>query len=214
MEGDSHPYEIRQKMMEREMHRFIKMKDGSLYYAIDQLKKDAMIEPVEVVRDTNRPDKTIYRITEAGKNCFQRLLIEQMEADVPYHHPLHTALPFCHYGDQRKVVDVLRRKLELVERKTAYMKQVYEEHVGTVPRGVLHLMISGYEHGLTTVAWLKRLLLDAEQGRLTEFGGALEEFPLSEAAEEALQHEPKGTHKDEAAGITPGPNKNETAPQA
>ncbi|MEF3306988.1 PadR family transcriptional regulator [Paenibacillus sp. GYB003] len=177
MEGDSHPYELRHKMIEREMHRFMKMKEGSLYYAIDQLKKDALIEPVEVVRDANRPEKTIYRITEAGKDNFQKLLLEQMEADAPYHHPMHTALPFVHYGDKSKIADVLRRKLELVERRTEHMKQVYEEHIPIVPRGVLHLMISGYEHGMTTSAWLKRLIRDAEDGRLPERGSPLEEYP-------------------------------------
>ncbi|MFB9751494.1 PadR family transcriptional regulator [Paenibacillus hodogayensis] len=177
MEGESHPYELRQKMIEREMHRFIKMKDGSLYYAIDQLKKEGMIETVEVVRDTNRPEKTIYRITPAGRDCFQRLLIEQMEADVPFHHPMHMALPFSHYGDTDKIIEVLRKKLVLVEERTERMKQVYEEHIGIVPRGVLHLMISGYEHGLTTTRWLRRLLQDAEDGLLKNCFDAIPEYP-------------------------------------
>lgn len=187
MENESHPYELRHKMMERELHRFIKMKDGSLYYAIDQLKKEGMIEPVEVVRDTNRPDKTIYRITEAGKDAFQKLLLEQLEADVPFSHPMHSALPFCHHGDQRKIADVLRRKLEQVEQRAEFMKQVYEEHVPIVPRAVLHLMISGYEHGLTTTRWLERLLRDAEEGALTSWGEALPEYPL-----EAGESKPDG----------------------
>ncbi|TNJ66941.1 PadR family transcriptional regulator [Paenibacillus hemerocallicola] len=193
MEGDSHPYEIRQKMIEREMHRFMKMKDGSLYYAIDQLKKDGMIETVEVVRDSNRPDKTIYRITEAGKASFQTLLLEQMEADAPYHHPMHTALPFCHYGDPMQIAAVLRRKLELVEQRTERMRQVYEEHIPIVPRGVLHLMISGYEHGLTTADWLRRLIRDAEDGRLYEIGTPIEAYPPSGTSPDAGGRDPENS---------------------
>jgi DNA-binding PadR family transcriptional regulator len=182
MEGECHPYEIRQKMIEREMNRFIKIKDGSLYYAIDMLKKDGWIEPVGTIRDSNRPEKTIYRITDAGRDGFQKLLLEQLEADAPFVHPMHTALPFVHHGDQRKIADVIERKLAQTKEWTERMMQVYQEHIPIVPRAVLHLMIAGYEHGLASVRWFERLLEDAKAGRLVERGKALEAYPQTETA--------------------------------
>lgn len=50
MEKESHPYEIKQTMMEREMHHYIKMRDGSLYYAIEQLKKMTISRPLKPSR--------------------------------------------------------------------------------------------------------------------------------------------------------------------
>lgn len=114
-----------------------------------------------------------------------------MEADAPYHHPMHTALPFCHYGDPIQIAAVLRRKLELVEQRTERMRRVYGEHIPIVPRGVIHLMISGYEHGGTTADWLRRLIRDAEDGRLYERGTPIEEYPPSGSSPDAGGREPE-----------------------
>ncbi|UUZ84095.1 PadR family transcriptional regulator [Paenibacillus sp. P26] len=71
MEGDSHPYEPRHKMKERFMLHYIKMQEGSLYYAIDTLCKDGYVDAVETVKDSGRPDRTVYRITDSGRGCFR-----------------------------------------------------------------------------------------------------------------------------------------------
>jgi DNA-binding PadR family transcriptional regulator len=78
MERDMHPYEVQQLVKERQMKHYIKLASGSLYYAFEQLEKQGFVEVTDVVRDTNRPDKTVYRITEDGKEEFQRLLLDQM----------------------------------------------------------------------------------------------------------------------------------------
>ena len=50
------------------MDCYIKYAKGSLYYAFEQLEKQGAIHITNVIRDTNRPDKTIFHITEEGKN--------------------------------------------------------------------------------------------------------------------------------------------------
>ncbi|MCS7458950.1 PadR family transcriptional regulator [Paenibacillus doosanensis] len=175
MEGDSHPYEIRQMMKVRELHHYIKIQDGSLYYAIDQLRKDECIEAVEVVKDSNRPDKTIYRITGKGKELFQELLLCQLEERKQIYDPMATALVFAQYGDQDEIYAILAKKVEEQQTKVQQMRDIYEEHIPKVPRGVLHLMMSAYEHGLTQLRSLERLAQDAKEGRLRERGTPIDE---------------------------------------
>ena len=67
LEGDHHPYEIRIKMKDRGMDQYTKLQMGSLYYAVDRLAEDGYIEAVETIQSDSRPDKTIYRITDAGR---------------------------------------------------------------------------------------------------------------------------------------------------
>src|SRR3954468_753294 len=88
MEANRHTYEIRQTMKERGMTHYMKLQDGSLYYAMDQLHKDGLVEAIKVVRDTNRPEKTIYQITEDGKRKFQELLSHQLHEEIKHYHPL------------------------------------------------------------------------------------------------------------------------------
>lgn len=174
MEGNSHPYEIRQTMKDRAMHHYVKMQEGSLYYAIDQLKKDGCIEPVEVVKDSSRPDRTIYRITPSGEELFQELLLQQFGGQKQIYHPLSTALVFAKYGDQKKIELILQKKLKEQHKKVKELWAVYEEHIPIVPRSVLHMMMSGYEHNMLELRLLERLVRDAQEGRLGESGTALD----------------------------------------
>lgn len=174
MEGDTHPYEIRHTMKEREMHHYIKMRDGSLYYAIDQLRKDGFIEAIEVVKESGRPDKTIYRITENGKELFKELLLQQFKEPKEIYDPMGTALMFAKDGDQEEIYRILQGKLVEHQRKVQQMWELYEEHIPIVPRAVLHMMMNAYEHGLTQVRYLERLMKDAKDGRLGERGKPLD----------------------------------------
>lgn len=181
MEGDSYPYEIVQEMKERQMHNYVKIQYGTFYYAIDQLRKDEYIEPVEVVSGGTRPDKTIYRITEDGKALFHKLLLEQMDEEPKLSHPMFVALIFASYGDQKKIANILERKIAALEKQVIKMRELYEEHVEIASRATLHTLWVGYEHSLTELNWLKRLYQEAKAGRLNEKGKPLGLTPYEPA---------------------------------
>jgi DNA-binding PadR family transcriptional regulator len=174
MERDMHPYEIRQIMKERHMDRHVRLQDGSLYYAVDQLRKDGCLEVVEVVKETSRPDRTIYRITAEGHEQFQELLLQQFMKDKVIEHPLAAALPFADHGDQAKIAELVEARIKEAEDRAAAMRDIYFEHIPIVPRTVLHLMASSYMHAVTETKWLRRLHKDALQGRLGQIGDPLD----------------------------------------
>ncbi|WP_144940814.1 PadR family transcriptional regulator [Paenibacillus sp. 32O-W] len=177
MEKDNHPYEMLQEMKEREMHYYMKIQYGSLYYAIDQLNKNGWIEKVEVTSEGNRPEKTIYRITEDGKKQFQTMLLEQMQEPPQLVHPLFAALSFARYGDQDRIAEIVRQQMESMEQMVHKMKALYDEHVPYASRSSLHMMWGGYLHALTEWNWLKTLYEEAKAGKLTEIGAPPEGFP-------------------------------------
>ncbi|MDD9271379.1 PadR family transcriptional regulator [Paenibacillus sp. GCM10023248] len=168
MEANRHTYDIRQTMKERGMNNYMKLQDGSLYYAMDQLRKDGHVEALEVVRDTNRPEKTVFRITEAGKVKFQELLIEQLHEDFKHYHPLYVALPFTVHGDQAKIADILENKIMAQRMLMNKMRSLYEEHRSIVPRVILQMMIGTYKRAFSEMKWLEQLQKDAREGRLQE----------------------------------------------
>ncbi|MDF2646104.1 MAG: transcriptional regulator, PadR-like family [Paenibacillus sp.] len=174
MEANRHTYEIRQTMKERGMNNYMKLQDGSLYYAMDQLHKDGLVEAHEVVRDTNRPEKTIYQITAAGKLKFQELLVEQLHEEIKHYHPLYVALPFSVHGDQAKIADILENKILAQKIIMNKMKSLYEEHISIVPRVVLQMLIGTYKRAFSELKWLEQLQKDAREGRLQEKNSPLE----------------------------------------
>jgi DNA-binding PadR family transcriptional regulator len=173
-EGDSHPYELRQNMKERAMHQYMKVQDGSLYYAIEQLKKAGLVDVVEVIREGNRPDKTVYRITEAGRAEFEKLLLEQLMEPARIHNPIYAAVAFSDHVDAKTIARKLEERIAEMETFGKHMKDVYEEHIGTIPRSGLHLMLGLLEHSETELKWLRRLHKDAVADKLSEHSGPLE----------------------------------------
>jgi DNA-binding PadR family transcriptional regulator len=174
MEGDSHTYELRQMMKERAMHNYIKIQDGSLYYAMDQLSKAGYVNTVEVINDSNRPDRTVYSISETGKVKFHELLLKQMELPDRFMSPLHIALVFARHGHDDQISVILQKKIKQCEDNINMFWDLYEEHIPIVPRSVLHMMYGSYEQAVVELKWLKRLYQDAIDHRLKEVGAPLE----------------------------------------
>ena len=66
-ERPMHPYEMASTMRERHKDESIKLNYGSLYTVTEALRRCRLIEPQETAREGNRPERTIYRITDSGR---------------------------------------------------------------------------------------------------------------------------------------------------
>src|ERR1700691_6064512 len=63
-----HPYEMRTLMRERGHDRAFRIRESSVYDTVARLADRGFIEPVEVNREGRRPERTVYAITEAGRD--------------------------------------------------------------------------------------------------------------------------------------------------
>ncbi|AHV95242.1 PadR family transcriptional regulator [Paenibacillus sabinae] len=174
LERDMHPYEMMLVMRDRAMDRITKLQMGSLYYAVDQLAKSGQIEQVEIIRSIDRPDKTIYRITDSGKSLFEQLLLQQFRKNDAIFHPMYIALAFSRHVDPDKIAKLLEERIREAEHQVNLAYQVYEEHIPSVSRAALHLMYGKYEHSMTELKWLKRLYSDVRAQRLGDVGEPLD----------------------------------------
>ncbi|MGI8554255.1 MAG: PadR family transcriptional regulator [Dehalococcoidia bacterium] len=64
--GPTHPYEMGRWLGETGKDRDIKYNRGSLYMVVEQLAKAGFIAAQETVRDTERPERTVYALTDQG----------------------------------------------------------------------------------------------------------------------------------------------------
>jgi DNA-binding PadR family transcriptional regulator len=67
-ERSMHPYEMRSLIRERGHDRAFRIKESSVYDIVARLADRGFIEPVEVSREGRRPERTVYAITEAGRD--------------------------------------------------------------------------------------------------------------------------------------------------
>jgi DNA-binding PadR family transcriptional regulator len=66
--GPLHPYEIGRRLKEHGKDRNIKYNRGSLYMVVEQLTKAGFIAEQETVRDTQRPERTVYALSDEGRH--------------------------------------------------------------------------------------------------------------------------------------------------
>jgi DNA-binding PadR family transcriptional regulator len=85
-ERPMHPYEMRSLMRERGHDRAFRIRESSVYDTVGRLADRGFIEPVEVNREGRRPERTVYAITEAGRDELVVWLTEltsEPEAEYP-----------------------------------------------------------------------------------------------------------------------------------
>jgi DNA-binding PadR family transcriptional regulator len=168
MERDRHPYEIRQTIKDRHWDQVFRLRDGSLYYAVDQLRNDGLIEASEVIATPgeHRPDKTVYRITDKGREAFPELLYAQWEHPVFPHHPMFLGLPFAHRADPGRIAEIAESHLAACEARITRIRHALELKSSYLPRGAIHLMRGIIQLSETEREWLTELIADAERGGL------------------------------------------------
>jgi DNA-binding PadR family transcriptional regulator len=69
-ERPMHPYEMAQLMRERYVENRVKVAAGSLYHTVERLLTGKLIEIVDTQREGRRPERTVYGMTEAGRDAF------------------------------------------------------------------------------------------------------------------------------------------------
>src|SRR5664279_2076866 len=86
VERPMHPYEMATVLRDRGKDQDMKIKWGSLYTVVQNLEKHGLIEAGDSERRGGRPERTLYRITPAGRDELEdwvRELVSTPETEYP-----------------------------------------------------------------------------------------------------------------------------------
>jgi DNA-binding PadR family transcriptional regulator len=166
-ERSLHPYEMQQLMRERGHDQVIKLKGGSLYSTIERLTAAGLIEPMETSREGRRPERTVYALTEAGRDELLLWLRELLSAPVHEYPWFGSALAFLAALPQEEVLRLLERRAIALEADVAALDSVRQ----TMERsGLPRLFGVEGEYALAMrraeLAWLRQILDDLRTGKL------------------------------------------------
>ena len=109
-ERPRHPYDIQQTLQDRHTDVLIKVRAGSLYHTVERLAEHQLIEPVETSRSGRRPERTLYSITEQGRDEFGLAVRSLLGRPVPEYPVFGAALACMHAIDREAALDQLRRR--------------------------------------------------------------------------------------------------------
>lgn len=82
VEEPMHPYEMYQPLMARHEDRLVKVRPGTLYQAVGRLAERGLVETAGIDREGNRPERTTYRITPAGREALTERLQDMLAQPV------------------------------------------------------------------------------------------------------------------------------------
>ncbi|ATD70410.1 MULTISPECIES: PadR family transcriptional regulator [Gordonia] len=111
LERPMHPYEMVQTTVARREDRLAKFRAGTLYHAVDRLATNELIEVHEIRREGNRPERTVYAITEQGRRALTENLERILETRPEEYPELYLALSEAHGLPRNRVVELLERRV-------------------------------------------------------------------------------------------------------
>jgi DNA-binding PadR family transcriptional regulator len=167
MEHPMHPYEMKAKMKERGHDQVIKLKGGSIYDTVERLEQGGFIRAQETSREGRRPEKTVYCITETGREEILDWLRELLAQPVNEYPQFGAALAFFAVLTKEEVIRLLKLRTALLEGQVAgSQKQLKTFLEMGLPR--LFLIEGEYAEAMkqAELDWVRRLIHDIEAGAL------------------------------------------------
>ncbi len=180
-ERPMHPYEMRRLIRERGKDEGADLRPGSLYRTIEALAKVALVEPAETSRQGRFPERTVYRLTDRGRDELEEWLRELLSTpgrDLPR---FFAALSVAGQLEPDDVREQLELRVIRLEAELAGIDTMAARLSGSLPR--LFLIENEYARALrqAELDWVRGVVDDLRSGRLAWSFAALREQHSMEA---------------------------------
>jgi DNA-binding PadR family transcriptional regulator len=207
-ERPMHPYEIARTLRQRGKGESVKINYGSLYTVVQNLEKHGLVEATEVQREGNRPERTLYGLTGAGREEVTEWLSDLIAVPAEEFPLFETALSLIGYLPPDEAVARLRDRITELDVRAAATRGVLGKLYETLPRIFLVEIEYKLHMAEAQAAWVRGFVREIEKGTLSGLDGwrMLRETGEVPAEWEALsRHGPEGAANGAAsAGHGPG----------
>jgi len=181
-ERPMHPYEMAATMRERGKEQSIKLNYGSLYTVVDSLAKNGLIEAVEARREGRRPERTVYRLTGAGRTRLDAWMSQLLAEPVKEYPQFEAALSLMPVLHPDTVLELLRTRTRILQQEIARARvMLAAARRAGLPR---LLLIEGEYHVAlqeTELSWVENLADELEAGTLDGLDGWRHVYETGEA---------------------------------
>ena len=153
-----HPYELGRTLRDNGDERSIKFNHGSLYMVVQQLAKAGFITEQETSRDGQRPERTVYALTDEGRAELKDWLRELVGEPQHEYPGFVAALSLIGALPPSEILPLLRQRLIALGEQRAEIRKLVDD---ALAEGVPGLFLVEEEYRLA--------LLDAETAFVEKF---------------------------------------------
>ncbi len=114
-EQPRHPYEVATTLRQRQKHQSVRLNYGSLYGVVESLERRGLIEAQETRRSGRLPERTVYRLTEAGRIEVHDWLTELLSTPAKEYPSFQAALSFLPALPPQDVATLLAERAQYLE---------------------------------------------------------------------------------------------------
>ena len=168
-EGPMHPYGIQQSIRVRCKDEVINVTQrAGVYQAIRRLEREGLIREHSVAREENRPERTAYELTEAGRADVATWLRKGLATPAREYPEFPAVLSFLDHLTPEDARLALVERLDALDAEDGRLGRDYGEAIRAgVPR--LFLVESEYLRAANRAerAWVAGLVAEIEAGVLT-----------------------------------------------
>jgi DNA-binding PadR family transcriptional regulator len=166
-EQPMHPYEVATMLRQRHKQESVRLNYGSLYAVVDSLERRGLVAPQGTERSGRLPERTVYRLTDAGRIEAHDWLTELISTPHQDYPAFTAALAFLPALPPEDVVTLLRERAQHLESGLAQAAAVRElAHKQGTPR----LFWVDDEFGAVLreaeLGYVRTLIRDIESGAL------------------------------------------------
>jgi DNA-binding PadR family transcriptional regulator len=166
-----YPYEMASALRARGKEQAIKINWGSLYTIVQNLEKYGFIEAVEVAREGRQPERTTYRLTEAGRAELMDWLRELLSIPEREYTRFEAALGEGAILPPDELAALLRQRLDTLDAANAKQEAELKAYEAQIPR--LFMIESEYHQALCRAEadWIRGLLTEFANGTFPDLDG-------------------------------------------
>lgn len=167
-EAPMHPYRMQQLLKERGKDEVIHVQQrASLYQTIKYLLRAQLIQVRETEREQKRPERTIYALTEAGRQILYQWLREMLSTPASEFPEFPAALAYLALLTPEDALLQLQARANALAAEITRLDRQLQQATQHVPR----LFLIELEYLRTALAteqtWVQSLIDDLQTGRLT-----------------------------------------------
>lgn len=155
-----HPYEMASVLKERGKGEQMQIKWGSLYTVVRNLEKHDLIQAIGSNRQGGRPERTIYQITDAGREELRDWVQELIKIPEQEYGRFAAGLSVLGVLSPEEAIALLEKRLALIGRDLERRRVALAQHSREVPR--LFLVEDEYQLAMreAEATWIRGLLAE------------------------------------------------------
>lgn len=189
-ERPMHPYEMATTLRERGKDQSIKLNYGALYTVVEALLRHEFIVAQETERAGKRPERTVYRLTHAGRQELLDWISELISKPIKEYTQFEAGLSLIPVLPPDEAVTLLTRRCDLLEAEISHQRTYLQD---SAQHGVQRLYLIEGEYLLAMreaeLAWTRQFAEEIKSGAVEGIAEWLALHQIMHESQEQTAHE-------------------------